>query len=296
MSTIDYIYRFDPSNPDTKPHPADATSARRVLEEGNRTFARWMATCQAGPPRPGAPAQHVVLCNDIEVGMVRKPSGIPKQSPFAVVVGCSDARVPAEMLFGQGFNDLFVIRVAGNVLGDVCQGSIDFAVSALSESVRCMVALGHRGCGAVTGAVDAYLQPGVFWSESISHGLRAIFQQIFNAVREAANGLKDVWGPHARSMPGHREALIDSAIAVNAAQTAFDLRQGVERAGQRGIEVLYAVYNTYTHQVCMPPDPAAAPRDETVRLAPAPTDPREFTALAVRMAHLLHPARGVAAG
>ena len=76
-----------------------------------------------------------------------------------MVVGCSDARVPTEMLFGQGFNDLFVIRVAGNVLGDVCMGSVDFALNALSESVRVVVMLGHSGCGAVTGAVDAYLRP-----------------------------------------------------------------------------------------------------------------------------------------
>ena len=76
---------------------------------------------------------------------------MPKQAPFAVVIGCSDARVPTEMIFGQGFNDLFVIRVAGNVLGDVCLGSIDFAVEALSESVKLLVVLGHSGCGAVTG-------------------------------------------------------------------------------------------------------------------------------------------------
>ena len=68
-------------------------------------------------------------------------------APFAVVVGCSDARVPTEMIFGQGFNDLFVIRVAGNVLGDVCLGSIDFAVNALSESVKVVVMLGHSGTG-----------------------------------------------------------------------------------------------------------------------------------------------------
>ena len=98
------------------------------------------------------------------------PTGeMPKQAPFAVVVGCSDARVPTEMIFGQGFNDLFVIRVAGNVLGDDCLGSIDFALNALSESVKVVVMLGHSGCGAVTGAVDAYLRPLKFWSKTDSH-------------------------------------------------------------------------------------------------------------------------------
>ncbi len=68
--------------------------------------------------------------------MNRTQGQLPKQAPFAVVVGCSDARVPTELLFGQGFNDLFIIRVAGNVLGDVCMGSIEFAINALSESVN----------------------------------------------------------------------------------------------------------------------------------------------------------------
>ena len=83
--------------------------------------------------------RYVVQCNGLEVGMNRSVGQMPKQAPFAIVVGCSDARVPIEMLFGQGFNDLFVIRVAGNVLGDVCMGSIEFALNALSESVKCVV-------------------------------------------------------------------------------------------------------------------------------------------------------------
>ena len=76
--------------------------------------------------------------------MVRKRGGMPKQAPFAVVVGCSDARVPIEMIFGQGFNDLFVIRVAGNVLGDVCLGSIDFAVEARARASGSIVVLGPQ--------------------------------------------------------------------------------------------------------------------------------------------------------
>src|SRR5436305_5433520 len=155
--------------------------------------------------------------------MIRGTGEMPKQSPFGVVVGCSDARVPTEMLFGQGFNDLFVIRVAGNVLGDVCMGSVDFALNAL-ESVRVIVMLGHSGCGAVSAAVDAYLRPLKFWSKSISPMLRSITQRIFVAVREAANGIKDVWGPDARDMPGYRQALIETAVCINAAQAAHPHR------------------------------------------------------------------------
>src|SRR5262249_45136430 len=135
MNTIDYIYRFDPSNPSAKTRPSDAHVARKILEDGNRMFSRWMESCQTGTLSGGEP-RYVVQCNGLEVGMVRSQGEMPKQAPFAVVVGCSDARVPTEMLFGQGFNDIFVIRVAGNVLGDVCMGSVDFALNALSDSVK----------------------------------------------------------------------------------------------------------------------------------------------------------------
>src|SRR5689334_12610184 len=215
MNTIDYVYRFDPRNPSTKPPPPDAEAARKNLEDGNRMFARWMASCRTATFTKGEEPRHVVQCNGLEVGMVRKQGGMPKQAPFAVVVGCSDARVPTEMIFGQGFNALFVIRVAGNVLGDVCLGSIDFAVEALSESVKVLVVLGHSGCGAVTGAVDAYLRPLKFWSRTTSPALRSILQKIFVSVREAANGLDEVWGPEAREQPGYREALIETAVGLN---------------------------------------------------------------------------------
>ncbi len=288
MNTVDYIYRFDPKNPSIKPPPPDAEAARRTLEDGNRMFAQWMESCRNHDISQGEP-RYVVQCNGLEVGMNRTHGNLPKQAPFAVVVGCSDARVPTEMLFGQGFNDLFVIRVAGNVLGDVCVGSIDFAMTALSDSVRVIVMLGHSGCGAVTSAVDAYLQPLKFWSKTISPMLRSIIQQIFVAVREAANGLDTVWGPKAREVPGYRAALIETAVCVNAAMAAFNLHQDVEKAGKWEIEVLYGVFNLHNHQVVMPVNPFAGVSLEDVRLAYAPTNPREFSAIALQMAEILLP-------
>ena len=119
--------------------------------------------------------------------------------------------------------------------------------------------------------------------------LRSISQRIFVAVREAANGFKEVWGPDAADMPGYREALIEAAVCLNAAQAAFDLRQEVERAAKWEIDVLYGVHNIRNHQVCMPVDPTAPRADENVRLAQAPNNPKEFEALAVQMAELLLP-------
>ena len=76
------------------------------------------------------------------------------------MLGCADARVPVELLFAEGPNDLFVVRVAGNGLGDDVLGSLTYAVEHLTSSLRTIVVLGHSQCGAVSAAVDVHLQPG----------------------------------------------------------------------------------------------------------------------------------------
>ena len=289
METIDYVYRFDPRNPSAKSIPADAEEAKRQLEDGNNLFARWMHSCRTSDFTVGQEPRYVVQCNGLEVGIVRNDREMPRQAPFAVVIGCSDARVPTEMIFGQGFNDLFVIRVAGNVLGDECLGSVGFALNALSDSVRVMVMLGHSGCGAVTGAVDAYLQPLKFWARSMPLMLRSIIQRLFVPVREAANGLKSVWGKNARDMSGYREALIESAVCLNAAQTAYDLRLEVERTGKFDIEVLFGVFNFQDHHVTTPSylRPHLGLPATTTGLAYAMTNPRDFGTLAIKLAEQL---------
>jgi carbonic anhydrase len=284
MRTIDYIYRFDPKNPSVKPPPADQEVARQNLESGNRLFSEWMESCRSGTFSQGEP-RYVVQCNGLEVGMVRTHGETPKQAPFAVVVGCSDARVPMEMLFGQGFNDLFVIRVAGNVLADECWGSIDYALTALSESIKLVVVLGHSGCGAVTAAVDAYLNPLKYNSVKTTFMLRSILHRIFVPVHQAANGLKAVWGPEAHLMPGYRAALIESSVCLNAAHAAYSLHLEVERGWRTDMQVLFGVYNLHTHNVSMPPPRVhASPSERGVNLAYAPTHPRELDVLAAEMA------------
>ena len=74
------------------------------------------------------------------------------QEPFAIILGCSDSRVPAELIFDQGFGDLFVIRVAGNIVAPSQVGSVEFA--AAKFGTRLVVVLGHSECGAVTAALD----------------------------------------------------------------------------------------------------------------------------------------------
>lgn len=79
------------------------------------------------------------------------------QKPFAVVVGCSDSRTAPEILFDQGLGDLFVVRLAGNIVDDAALGSVEFAVAKLGA--RLIVVLGHEKCGAVSAAVDAEKNP-----------------------------------------------------------------------------------------------------------------------------------------
>lgn len=291
MRTIDYIYRFDPKNPSVKPPPEDPEIARQNLEKGNRLFSEWMRSCRTSSFSTGEP-RYVVQCNGLEVGMVRSHGEMPRQAPFAVVVGCSDARVPPEMLFGQGFNDLFVIRVAGNVLADECWGSIDYAVNALTESVKLVVVLGHSGCGAVTAAVDAYLNPMKYSSARTSYMLRSILHRIFVPVHQAARGIDTVWGPEAKGMPDYRRALIDSAVCLNAAHAAYNLYVEAERSWKSDIQVVFGCYNLHTHQVSMPPASFRLAHEDVerpVNLAYAPTHPREFDAMAIQLAELLHP-------
>src|SRR6185503_16621477 len=78
---------------------------------------------------------------------------VSDQKPFATILGCSDSRVPIELVFDQGFGDLFVVRVAGNVIAPDVVGSLEYAVAHLATSL--VVIVGHQNCGAVTAAVQA---------------------------------------------------------------------------------------------------------------------------------------------
>jgi carbonic anhydrase len=109
-----------------------ADQALCELWEGNRRFQRDESI---GPRRDGA----------------RRASVADAQTPFAAVVACSDSRVPPELLFDQGLGDLFVVRVAGNVIGSDALGSLEYAAEHLE--VPAIVVLGHSRCGAVSAAI-----------------------------------------------------------------------------------------------------------------------------------------------
>ena len=283
---IDYVFRYDPQQPSVKPNPDTAEEARQALMEGNRVFSDWMSGCLSGDLGSKS-SQYLIPCNGLDSVLHHTGDEYPSQNPFAVVLGCSDARVPTEMVFGQGFNDLFVVRVAGNVLGDSVLGTMDFSIHALSSSVRVLVVLGHTNCGAVKGTVDAYLDPKKLWSKANTPSLRTIFQRIFVAVRESDNNIRRVWGADAPSQSGYRDALVTTAVCLNAAHSAFGLRQQIEAAARWDIDVLFGVYDVQTHKVCMPLQPDQPRDSRAINLAYGPSHPREFDQLATELAENL---------
>lgn len=116
-----------------------AEQALQRLKEGNRRFVK------------GETQQQATLSHQQRAEMAEE------QNPFAIVLGCSDSRVPAEMVFDQGLGDLFVIRVAGNVVAPSQVGSVEFAAERYDCSV--VVVLGHSHCGAIQATIDVLTQP-----------------------------------------------------------------------------------------------------------------------------------------
>ena len=134
------------------------------------------------------------------------------QSPFAVVLGCSDSRVPAEIVFDQGIGDLFVIRVAGNVVAPSQVGSIEFAAEQFGTQL--VVVLGHSQCGAVQATLEQLRQS----VENRSPNLQAIVDRVTPAVEGLLDGeLKD-----------DPEALLRAAVRANVRASVEMLRTGSE--------------------------------------------------------------------
>ena len=125
------------------------------------TFAMCKELPSAAPSTPQEALDELVAGNERFVngksnhphgGVGRVAETAPHQAPFAAVVGCSDSRVPVELLFDQGIGDIFVIRTAGNnVNSEMVMGSVDYAIEHLG--VKVLLVLGHGSCGGVTGAV-----------------------------------------------------------------------------------------------------------------------------------------------
>jgi carbonic anhydrase len=262
---LEIVYRYDPDHPCHVGPPSDAGDARRRLENGNREFAHIFDVTPCGR----ATARRIVPIDPRDLGVGDEAGQAPRQQPFAVVLGCSDARVPTELIFNKWCNELFVVRVAGNVLGTEALGSIDYAVHNLGDSVKLLVVLAHSGCGAVTAATDIFLKPAQYLGVATSHPLRAIIDRLVVVVRGAARALELVWGADV------------TTVIVNAALTAYTLQREFQpRPGGSPITTVFGVYDLASRCVRLPGAENAA----EVHLSEPPASTEAFSQLASRVA------------
>lgn len=139
------------------------------------------------------------------------------QEPFAIILGCSDSRVPAEIVFDQGLGDLFVIRVAGNIVAPSQIGSVEFAAERYGTPL--VVVLGHSSCGAILATVEELRRR----TEDQSRNLRSIVDRIRPSVEALME--TDVRHDH--------DALVHQAVRANIRVSASHLRHGSELLEQR---------------------------------------------------------------
>ena len=126
---MDLVYRFDPYQPLIAKRPADFETALATLVDGNQRLVDLVAQMQRSFMDGSASGEAMIIPRDFfSLGLPLFTEEALDQAPFAMVLGCSDARVPVESIFDQNFNDLFVVRMAGNVLGVDGIGSFQYAL------------------------------------------------------------------------------------------------------------------------------------------------------------------------
>ena len=198
------------------------TSAHEALErlrKGNREF---VSSMQPG----GSPLK------------VRSHAELPQvQDPFAIILGCSDARVPAEIIFNQGLGDLFVIRVAGNIVAPSQVGSVEYAAARYNASL--VVVLGHTQCGAVLATLEELQQP----TENQSPNLRSIVDR----VRPSVDALMQT------ELKNDMPALVRHVVRANVRVSVDHLRHGSQLLEsviqEKGLAVVGAEYSLETGTV-----------------------------------------------
>jgi carbonic anhydrase len=247
LMTVEITYRFTRQPGAIRDVPDTPDHAVQRLNAGNRSFYELVK--QAGQ---GHAARSTVEFDSRLLGLDRDGRRIAPQEPYAAMLGCADARVPIELVFNEGPNELFVVRVAGNSLGTDVLGSFHYAISHLRKSLRLLVVLGHSGCGALTAAVDAFLDPGGYLEIATNEQLRSIVDRQLIAVQASARALGRAYGSDVMDRPGYREALIEVAITTNAALTAHTLQAELFGRGLRVLKAVYGVFLLDTHTIWTP--------------------------------------------
>lgn len=193
-----------------------AREALRRLQEGNHRFVSNIRS-------------HESLASE-----ARRVEVAARQEPFAIILGCSDSRVPAEIVFDQGLGDLFVIRVAGNIVAPSQIGSVEFAAERFGT--RLVVVLGHSQCGAILATIDELTRPTVNGSRNL--------HSIVDRVRPSVEPLLGT------ELSRDRDALVRDAVRANVRASAGHLRHGsdiLEQLIERdGLAVVGAEYSLET--------------------------------------------------
>ncbi len=187
MNTLVDVQSAAPSASSSK--QVEFATALRRLEEGNRRFVQDLRSLSSLT----SAAQRAALAAG--------------QSPFAVILSCADSRVPSEMVFDQGIGDLFVVRVAGNVVAPSLVGSVEYAVDTFGTEL--VVVMGHTGCGAVKATLDYLERPAVG-----SKNVHDIVDRIRPAVQPLLSSGLDKAG------------LMSAATRANVRASAAHLRSG----------------------------------------------------------------------
>jgi carbonic anhydrase len=190
-----------------------APDALERLREGNRRFANGL------------------ISRDTLLSHGRRTELTKGQNPTAIILGCADSRVPAEIVFDQGLGDLFVIRVAGNIVAPSQVGSVEFAAARFG--VRLVVVLGHSQCGVIRATIEDLLSP--------SSGQSSNIRSIVDRVRPAIEPLME---SDLRNSP---EALMTASVRANVRVATNHLRHGsaiLENLIQHeGLRIVGAEYN-----------------------------------------------------
>ena len=273
---FDLIYRFDPTITETRRTTQTWEEACQLLVQGNRDFAEMTDASDAGKKT------QIIPFDPRALGWGIASDSVPAQIPFAAVLGCADARVPTEMIFSKGCNELFVVRVAGNVLGQECLGSLRYAVLHFPKTLRLLVVLAHAKCGAVTEAVNVYLEPRRYMEIALDHAIRSIVDQILVAVRVAAMGMEMLYGHDILRKPEGRAALVEAAVVLNAAWTAYCLRREFHEDFP-DLGVVYGAYDLTSRYVRLPLSVPGKLTDNEKGLFAPPESVEEFRDLALRI-------------
>jgi len=171
------------------------------------------------------------------VASTRPEDLVAGQEPFAIILGCSDSRVPAEIVFDQGLGDLFVVRVAGNIAASSQIGSIEFAAEQFGT--RLVVVLGHSNCGAVAATLADVERP----TEQFSQNLRSIVDRI----RPAVENLRETGSSEDHDALMKRAVRANIQASVDALQADSEVLEGLVQSD--GLMVVGAEYSLHTGRV-----------------------------------------------